>query len=929
MSDENTQAGVEGEVKTGSLELVDYLTEDDLEAARSAVQVIANGSKPHLLVEAFGSPFWEIRSTAHELLANKRSKELVPYLGKALHSGEADRVYWSVKTLGYFGSRAAPALLQSIEKVPDEMRLFVVRALGECGVTSVDGAIPVLIELLDSDDWSLREEAAKLLVELREKGLPAVRNILKEGTQNQRFWAFKIMARIMGENAIVPLAKILETPAEELAEDSRPYALAALKEIRSAKVIPPLLALLSNDSWYLRAEAAEVLATVGDLAVKDLMTGLNNENSDVRFWILKVLRKILNEDAIEIIAEHLKSEHKGTRYSAVLTLGEIPCEKAAEILIDCFIDEAWVIRKAAADALALMGERAVEPLLRSLTSTSTECLYWALQTLGRVGGERAVAFIAKLLEHKDRSIRMAAIDALAGVGGLQAMGSLVNAFRNKEWVVRQRASDAMKSLGVPALIYLFAYVEDEHHDVVYWTRQTLQGFLLPGLDSILEQIKEMPTKELPVVQEELGRMDPETLLKDLKRADARLEDLLGNWKGRRAVTAASVTNEAQASTQFDMVHHDLLTLFDRKLGDTYGTTMHELLMEAEEAGASDLHLKVGVPPIFRVDGELRKTKHPPLSPGNTIYLCGSLLTALQKEELTQNLQIDLSYAVPSGPRFRVNMFLQTKGLEAAFRYIDPRIPSFRELNMPERQLRRIAASQDGLILVTGPTGCGKTTTLAAIINYINRSFAKHIITIEDPIEYVHENKLSYLSYREVGIDVRSFPMGLRGALREDPDVILIGELRDRETVSTALTLAGTGHLVLASFHTANASQTIEQLSDFYPAEQQEHVRRQLAFILKAVISQRLFSRRDKKGRIPAYEILVSSHAVRNLIREGSTQQLFSVMQSSAELGMTTFDSILQDLVESRIVAYDEALPFVYDPTNFRQPSATRTQKKKL
>ena len=321
MSDDVTQTLVEGEARTGSLELVDYLTEDDLEAARSAVQVIANGSKPHLLVEAFGSPFWEIRSKAHELLANKRSKELVPYLGKALHSGQADRVYWSVKTLGYFGARAAPALLQSIDKVPSEMRLFVVQALGECGVNNVEGAIPALIELLDSDDWSLREEAAKLLVGMREKGLPAVRSILKEGSQNQRFWAFKIMARIMGENAVVPLSKILETPAEDLAEDSRPYALAALKEIRSPKVIPPLLSLLSNDSWYLRAEAAEVLAAVGDVAVKDLMAGLNNENSDVRFWILKVLRKILNEDAIEIIAEHLQSEPQGYTLFCSVDLG--------------------------------------------------------------------------------------------------------------------------------------------------------------------------------------------------------------------------------------------------------------------------------------------------------------------------------------------------------------------------------------------------------------------------------------------------------------------------------------------------------------------------------------------------------------------------------------------------------------------------------
>lgn len=903
-------------------ESVSVLTGRDREAARQALEELARGERPELLVEAFGSPFWEIRSRAHELLADRRSKDLVPRLADALLSGDEDRCFWSVRTLSRYGGRAAPFLLQSLDRVPPTMRLYVLRALSACGIADLEGAVETLVRILDADDWVLREEAARLLETVQEKSLPAIRAVLKDGTKNQRFWAFKIMARVMGDAAVLPLTRILETAAEELQEDSRPYALAALKEIRSAAVIPPLLRLLADESWYMRAEAAELLTGLGDLAVRDLLEALRAEDdADVRFWIMKVLRRIMGEGAIDVLAEQLASPSKGARYSAVLTLAEIPSGRAAELLVGAFGDEAWVIRKAAAQALTEMGEVAVEPLLRNLVGEDEERNYWTLQTLGLLGSERAVSFVGRLLEHESRAIRLAAVDALGGVGGPAALRCLVEAFRNGMWTVRQRASEVVRRLGAPALVHLLAFVEDEHEDVAYWTRQTLHGFLLPGLESLLKEVRELPRRELPTVQEELGRMEPGALLRELARPEVRLADLLGaGWRNRPGPERTAGVLVAGPPVR------DLFTIFDRHLGDPYDVPMDALLAEAQRSGASDLHLKVGCPPILRVNGELRRTKYAPLTAGHTIGLCGSILSALQKDELSQNLQLDMSYRASGGSRFRINLYMQTRGLEAACRYIDPRIPSFADLNLPERQMRRIASHQDGLVLVTGPTGCGKTTTLSAIVDYVNRTYARHVITIEDPIEYVHENVLSYISYREVGLDVRSFAMGLRGALREDPDVILIGELRDRETVTTALTLAGTGHLVLASFHTANASQTVEQLVDFFPAEQQDHVRRQLAFILKAVVSQRLFSRQDRPGRIPAYELLLSNTAVRNLIREGNTQQLFSVMQGASEAGMVTFDAVLQDLVDRRIVAFDEALPFVYDPTAFHQASPLRGGK---
>ena len=266
---------------------------------------------------------------------------------------------------------------------------------------------------------------------------------------------------------------------------------------------------------------------------------------------------------------------------------------------------------------------------------------------------------------------------------------------------------------------------------------------------------------------------------------------------------------------------------------------------------------------------------------------------------------------------RINIFKTMTGFELAGRFITDKIPSFESLNLPIPTMQRIVSVENGLVILTGPTGSGKTSTLAAMINYLNALVHKRVICIEDPIEYVHESNLCYISQREVHNDVTSFPIGIRATLREDPDVILIGELRDRESVETALTLAGTGHLVLTTLHAPTSTTAVEQLLDFFPQDQQSHIRKQIAFNFRAIISQRLMRHKSGKYRVPACEVLISTPAVRNIIRDGKTEQLPTMIETAKKEGMVSLDQVLKKLVNSDEVSLEEAWPHVVDPKMFR------------
>ena len=342
----------------------------------------------------------------------------------------------------------------------------------------------------------------------------------------------------------------------------------------------------------------------------------------------------------------------------------------------------------------------------------------------------------------------------------------------------------------------------------------------------------------------------------------------------------------------------------------------DLLRDTCERGSSDLHMTVGLPPVVRVDGSLQHLPYTPLAPNDTQRLIYDILTGDQVQWFEKTRELDFSYGVNGVGRFRVNVYRQRGSVGAALRSIPDRVPSFDQLGLPA-SLHELTRKHSGLMLVTGPTGSGKSTTIACLIDAINSEQPVHIMTIEDPIEYLHRHKRAMINQRELNTDTDSFENALRAVLREDPDVILIGEMRDLETISAALTLAETGHLVFGTLHTRNAPQTIDRVIDVFPPHQQDQIKVQLSNCLEAVVAQQLIPRLGG-GRIAAIEIMVATSAIRNLIREGKTYQIYSALETGAQFGMQTMDKVLADLYRTGKVSNEEATARAIDKENYKR-----------
>jgi twitching motility protein PilT len=347
--------------------------------------------------------------------------------------------------------------------------------------------------------------------------------------------------------------------------------------------------------------------------------------------------------------------------------------------------------------------------------------------------------------------------------------------------------------------------------------------------------------------------------------------------------------------------------------------INELLKIAAEHGASDLHIKVGSPPIMRVNGRLVPVaSEEKVTKEDALKASLSVMSAEQREIFKRKNDLDFAYSVSGLGRFRCNAFCQRGVVGLVFRLIPMKVSSFEELNLPP-VLNKIALEERGLILVTGTTGSGKTTTLASMIDHINMTRTVNIVTIEDPIEYLHRDKRGIVNQREVGTDTRSFAIALRAALRQDPDVILVGEMRDLETIETAMTAAETGHLVLSTLHTIDATETINRIISVFPPHQHQQIRIQLASILKGIISMRLIPRADGKGRVPAVEVLVATQMIRDCILDPNKTKLIpdAIAQGRLHYGMQTFDQSILDLCQSGLISYEEALRWTTNPEDFK------------
>ena len=345
-------------------------------------------------------------------------------------------------------------------------------------------------------------------------------------------------------------------------------------------------------------------------------------------------------------------------------------------------------------------------------------------------------------------------------------------------------------------------------------------------------------------------------------------------------------------------------------------SIEEILSKAKEAGASDVHITVGIPPKMRVNGKLITMEGPKLLPPDTMEIAIHVMNEKQRQHFEENGEVDMSFAIAGEGRYRVNVYKQRGSIAMAFSLVGTTIPSPESLGVPQSVID-LYQKKRGLVLVTGPTGSGKSTTLASIIDTVNNNREAHVITLEDPIEYLHQHKKSIVNQREIGLDSNNYAKALRAALREDPDVILVGEMRDFETISTAITAAETGHLVFSTLHTIGAASTVDRVIDVFPPHQQQQIRVQFANVLEAVISQQLIPMVNGEGRVAAFEVLHNNPAVRNLIREGKTHQLTSVMQTNRKMGMITMDDALTQLYQEYKISREMALQFAQDQESLK------------
>lgn len=346
--------------------------------------------------------------------------------------------------------------------------------------------------------------------------------------------------------------------------------------------------------------------------------------------------------------------------------------------------------------------------------------------------------------------------------------------------------------------------------------------------------------------------------------------------------------------------------------------IQELLSLMAEQGASDLHLRISRPPILRVDGILHQVEDVPnITQRDLKEAFEQVTTESQRQEFVKEMELDFAYSITGLARYRINAFMQRGTLSLAIRRVPYEVPTIEELGLPPI-CKPLVEKPSGLILLTGRTGTGKSTTLATMIDHLNKTHSRNVITIEDPIEYLFQDDKCVIAQRELGHDTNSFASALRHVLRQDPDVILVGEMRDLETISTAITAAETGHLVLSTLHTSSAPQAIDRMIDAFPPHQQEQIRLQLSLVLDGILSQILLRRSSNRGRVAAVEIMVGTDAVRNLIREGKTEQILTYMQTGSQYGMQTMDQALENLVKSRLVALEEAAIYYSNPRELMQ-----------
>jgi twitching motility protein PilT len=857
---------------------------------------------------------WNLRRGGADLIGSQGSTGL-KHLQEAIRN-ESDNFqkqnlcYWASIAVFDHNLDDIPTLRFLFENGENHIKKKIMESMSP---DSADGDLDFLFDALGTDSWDVREKASKVLAQKGQNSIDFLEQKFPSSNAHQRFWTFKILALILGSSAIPYFSQFLKQEPQN--EQLQVFAVSNLGEINDGRVVKSLLNFLKTDSFLISEEVGRSLKKLVHSQRAEILKNLQ-QNPEPR--ILEVLLKVLSEPAEPSILTETRflfsHEDHRTRYLAISNLGHIPSQETARILISCFSDSRWAIRKLAMDKVVSLGTYSVTPLLEALRNETEDRVFWALKSLVAIGEETTLADIASLIQSGNREIRLLALEAVLAINSEESNEIFLDAFDNPDWEVRQKASELFPRLSNHPIPTLLEGCLSTNKNIGFWSLRTLETLEMEGGPDLLDQIRNLDSPIL--VLRNLRLANQELLEQQLRRKNPDLLKMESS-----AACALEVSSPRKAPDARGEKLSSTKTLLDAGVvlpePIAYSISLGELFEQGSNLLASDIHLKCFHPPILRVKGRLSPMKTDPLSEGHISAFFHEILSESQLKRLSQNLQVDASYETSKSLRLRINIFKTMSGFELAGRFITDQVPSFESLNLPVPTMQKIVSVENGLVVLTGPTGSGKTSTLAAMVHYLNALVHKRVICIEDPIEFVHQSRLCYISQREVHNDVSSFPIGIRATLREDPDVILIGELRDQESVETALTLSGTGHLVLTTLHAPTCSTAVEQLMDFFPHGQQNHIRKQIAFNLRSIISQRLLRHKSGRYRIPACEVLISTPAVRNIIRDGKTEQLPTMIETSKKEGMVSLDQVLKTLVHTQEVSLEEAWPHVIDPKTFR------------
>ncbi len=842
-----------------------------------------------ILPMALSSRFETIQKKTVQVVCNYPTvlKDILPAV--RLSSDQTVR-FWAhsiMIDLGFITQEELLEICNSREN--DEIRRLALEAVSKQTSKEI---ILCLLDKISDPSWIMRRTAKRILIGLGDGIYQIIQEFFMSCPSRQKYDCIKIIPLILKEKALGLFFRMLEA---DKAGVVRPYICAGLGEIRSDQSLQSLLRLLEDPSMLVREEAIKALANWGRDVVRPLLAIFPSATQETQLSIMVLMGRVLHLDVLKEMGNFFGPPTQEIKYYLLTALAEVRDPLVVHDLLPFLKDDSVFIQEYTSKILMRLGVHALDPLLTCLDSEDEKLILPVLRVVGEIGSKDGLRPLLFLIDNsRNTLVRTCAVEAISKLQKFELIaGLLLLKLDDKDLSIRHTIVENLaKHPRIAFLKDLTLSCMDRNGEVAYWSREILKKRDYPGIPSFLTLFEAATDFEKDKIVSLASKLSNEQLDFVFKKEKVTIE-----------------------SFQPENVETRVLT---RKYNKENVTDIKELLYYLHEEGGSDLHINIGLPPSIRIHGELIRTTFETISPEKSRYLLFSMMNENQKEAFHKSMEIDFSMEIPDCARFRINVFMQKNGMGAVFRIIPNVVPTFEELSLDRDTILKVINHRSGLILVTGPTGSGKSTTLAAMIDSINRTRYDHIITIEDPIEFVHPHKRCAVTQRELGTNTLNFSNALRSALREDPDVILVGEMRDLETIQLAISGAETGHLVFSTLHTINAYESIHRIIGSFPGDQQHTVRMQLAGTLRGILSQRLIPAYLTAGRVLAYEVLVGSIPVRRCIKEDKIDQILSIMQTGRQDGMITMDMCLEDLVIRKKVTYDDGLKYAEDKKDFEK-----------